>query len=80
MKYFTEEISVSKDGIVATAITERASKEDALSGFHQIMASAYINNNLASMYAEAKNSLGGKYDSELYKANIEPDPEHPDVP
>lgn len=80
MKYFTEEITVSKNGEVASAIFERDSENSARSSFHSILASAYINDNIASIHVEAKNSVGGIYDTETYVAPIEPDPEHPDIP
>lgn len=43
MRYFTEEITVLKDGTVASAITEKANEVEARSTFHQIMASGMIN-------------------------------------
>ena len=75
MKFYTEEITVLKDGTSAVAITEKATDIEARSSFHQIMASAMINENVASIHAEAKNSVGGIYESETWIAPVEPTPE-----
>ena len=42
MKYFVEEITVMKDGSAAVSIVEKATKQEARSGYHQAMASAII--------------------------------------
>lgn len=81
MKYYTEEITVLKNGQSAVAITEKETKDMAISTFHQVMASAIINPNVASVHAEAKNSLGGIYASDTWEAPVpEPTPEIPDEP
>ena len=75
MKFYTEEITVMVDGTSAVAITEKATDIEARSSFHQIMASAIINENVASIHVEAKNSVGGIYESETWIAPVEPTPE-----
>ena len=71
MKFYTEEITVMVDGTSAVAITEKATDIEARSSFHQIMASAMINENVASIHAEAKNSVGGIYESATWTRPIE---------
>lgn len=68
MNYFVEEITVMKDGSSAQAITYKESKEDAVSGYHAVMASAWINPAVATCHCEAKNSIGGIYANETYIA------------
>lgn len=68
MKYYVEEITVLKDGTSPIAITEKASEKDAISSFHQAMASAIINPDVASIHVEAKNSVGGIYESKTWIA------------
>ena len=75
MKFYTEEITVMADGTSAVAITEKATDIEARSSFHQIMASAMINENVASIHAEAKNSVGGIYESLTWTRPVEPEPE-----
>ena len=70
MKFYTEEITVMVDGTSAVAITEKATDIEARSSFHQIMASAMINENVASIHAEAKNSVGGIYESATWTAPV----------
>ena len=78
MKFYTEEITTMVDGTSAVAITEKATDIEARSSFHQIMASAMINENVASIHAEAKNSVGGIYESATWTAPVpEPEPEPP---
>ena len=71
MKFYTEEITVMVDGTSAVAITEKATDIEARSSFHQIMASAMINENVASIHAEAKNSVGGIYENATWTAPVE---------
>lgn len=71
MKFYTEEITIMVDGTSAVAITEKATDIEARSSFHQIMASAMINENVASIHAEAKNSVGGIYESATWTRPIE---------
>ena len=81
MKFYTEEITVMVDGTSAVAITEKATDIEARSSFHQIMASAMINENVASIHAEAKNSVGGIYESATWTAPVpEPEPVPEPVP
>ena len=82
MKFYTEEITVMVDGTSAVAITEKATDIEARSSFHQIMASAMINENVASIHAEAKNSVGGIYESATWEnesivSNRQPDGTRP---
>ena len=77
MKFYTEEITVMVDGTSAVAITEKATDIEARSSFHQIMASAMINENVASIHAEAKNSVGGIYESATWTRLIEEPVEPP---
>ena len=79
MKFYTEEITVMVDGTSAVAITEKATDVEARSSFHQIMASAMINENVASVHAEAKNSVGGIYESATWTAPT-PEPPTPEPP
>lgn len=71
MKFYTEEITTMVDGTSAVAITEKATDIESRSSFHQIMASAMINENVASIHAEAKNSVGGIYESATWTRPIE---------
>lgn len=66
MKYFTEEITVLKDGTSAVAITEKASEKAAISTCYQALASAVINANVASIHVEAKNDVGGVYENKTW--------------
>lgn len=74
MKFYTEEITLMVDGTSAVAITEKATDIEARSSFHQIMASAMINENVESIHAEAKNSVGGIYESSTWTRPVEPEP------
>lgn len=71
MKFYVEEITVLKDGTSPIAITEKESEKEAISSFHQAMASAIINPNVASIHVEAKNDVGGIYESKTWIAPIE---------
>lgn len=71
MKYFTEEITTLKNGSVASAITEKKSELEARSVFHQVMATALINEDVVSVHAEAKNSDGWVYNSETWTRTSE---------
>ena len=78
MKFYTEEITTMIDGTSAVAITEKATDIEARSSFHQIMASAMINENVSSIHSEAKNSVGGIYESATWTRPVpEPAPEPP---
>ena len=77
MKFYTEEITTMVDGTSAVAITEKATDVEARSSFHQIMASAMINENVASIHAEAKNSVGGIYESATWTRPV-PEPPTPE--
>lgn len=70
MKFYVEEITVLKDGTSAHAITEKANENDARAAFHQAMASALINPNVVSIHVEAKNSVGGIYESSTWSAPV----------
>ena len=74
MKFYVEEITVLKDGASPIAITEKPSENEARASFHQAMASAIINPNVASIHAEAKNSVGGIYESATWTRPV-PEPE-----
>ena len=75
MKFYIEEITVLKDGTSPIAITEKPSENEARASFHQVMASAIINSNVESIHAEAKNSVGGIYESGTWIAPVESTPE-----
>lgn len=77
MKFYVEEITVLKDGTSPIAITEKPSENEARASFHQAMASAIINPNVASIHVEAKNSVGGIYESGTWVAPIETPIEEP---
>ena len=70
MKFYIEEITVLKDGASPIAITEKPSENEARASFHQAMASAIINPNVASIHVEAKNSVGGIYESGTWTAPV----------
>lgn len=75
MKFYIEEIAVLKDGTSPITITEKPSENEARASFHQAMASAIINPNVTSIHVEAKNSVGGIYESGTWIAPVEPTPE-----
>ena len=72
MKYFVVEIEVMKDGSIARAISEAKEREQAISQFHQTLASAVITENVESVYCEVKDLYGNVVLKEL---NIKPQPE-----
>ena len=71
MKYFVEEIIIMKDGSAPAAIYEKNSEREARSAFHQVMSSALINENVVSIHAQAKNSLGCIYENGTWIASTE---------
>lgn len=71
MKYYVEQIAIGKDGVSAHAITEKNSKEEAISEFHSIMASAIVNPNVISIHVEAKNELGEFYKTDNFVRKVE---------
>ena len=71
MKFYVEEITVLKDGTSPIAITEKASENEARANYHQAMASAIINPDVASIHVEAKNNVGGVYESGTWVAPVE---------
>ena len=71
MRYFVVEIEVMKDGSIAKAISEAKEKEQAISQFHQTLASAVITENVESVYCEVKDLYGNVVLKEL---NIKPQP------
>ena len=72
MKYFVVEIEVMKDGSIARAISDAKEREQAVSQFHQTLASAVITEDVASVYCEVKDLYGNVLLKEL---NIKPTPE-----
>lgn len=70
MKFYVEEIAVLKDGTSPIAITEKPSENEARASFHQSMASAIINPNVSSIHVEAKNDVGGIYESGTWIAPV----------
>ena len=77
MKYFVVEIEVMKDGSIARAISEAKEREQAVSQFHQVLASAVITENVESVYCEVKDLYGNVVLKEL---NIKPQPEPEPTP
>ena len=77
MKYFVLEIEVMKDGSIARAISEAKEREQAVSQFHQTLASAVITENVESVYCEVKDLYGNVVLKEL---NIKPTPEPEPTP
>ena len=77
MKFYIEEITVLKDGTSPIAITEKASENEARASYHQAMASAIINPDVASIHVEAKNNVGGVYESGTWVAPVEEPIEEP---
>lgn len=63
MRYFVEEITILKDGSAPIAILEKQTEQEARAAYHQAMASAIINPNVVSIHVEAKNEVGGIYES-----------------
>ena len=72
MKYFVLEIEVMKNGSIARAISEAKEREQAISQFHQTLASAVITEKVESVYCEVKDLYGNVVLKEL---NIKPQPE-----
>ena len=72
MKYFVVEIEVMKNGSIARAISEAKEREQAISQFHQTLASAVITEDVESVYCEVKDLYGNVVLKEL---NIKPTPE-----
>ena len=77
MKYFVVEIEVMKDGSIARAISEAKEREQAISQFHQTLASAVITENVESVYCEVKDLYGNVV---LKESNIKPTPEPEPTP
>ena len=77
MKYFVVEIEVMKDGSIARAISEAKEREQAISQFHQTLASAVITEKVESVYCEVKDLYGNVVLKEL---NIKPTPEPDSTP
>ena len=77
MNYFVLEIEVMKDGSIARAISEAKEREQAVSQFHQTLASAVITENVESVYCEVKDLYGNVVLKEL---NIKPTPEPEPTP
>lgn len=77
MKYFVVEIEVMKNGSIARAISEAKEKEQAISQFHQTLASAVITEDVESVYCEVKDLYGNVVLKEL---NIKPQPEPEPTP
>ena len=73
MKFYVEEIAVLKDGTSPISITEKTTEQEARAGFHQAMASAIINSNVASIHVEAKNEVGGIYENGTWIAPVVPE-------
>lgn len=73
MKFFVEEITTLKSGDVAAAITQKNTEEEAISAFHQVMASAIINPDVEAVFARAINNVGGEYGSDYWKSPVVPD-------
>lgn len=66
MKFYVEEIAVHKDGTSAHAITEKETKEKALSDYHLAMAYAYLNADLVSFHCEAKDEQGTIFKTDTF--------------
>lgn len=77
MKFYVEEITVLKDGTSPIAITEKANENEARTSYHQAMASAIINPDVASIHVEAKNNVGGIYENGTWVAPVEEPTEKP---
>ena len=77
MKYFVVEIEVMKNGSIARAISEAKEREQAVSQFHQTLASAVITEDVVSAYCEVKDLYGNVVLKEL---NIKPTPEPEPTP
>ena len=75
MKYFVVEIEVMKDGSIARAISEAKEREQAISQFHQTLASAVITEDVASVYCEVKDLYGNVVLKELNIIKPQPTPE-----
>lgn len=70
MKFFVEEITTLKSGECAVAINQKNTEEEAISGFHQVMASAIINPDVEAVFARAINNVGGEYGSDYWKSPV----------
>lgn len=69
MKFYVEEITVLRDGTSPISITEKRSENEAVAAFHLAMASAVTNPDVLSIHCEAKNNLGGFYNSDTWTAS-----------
>lgn len=58
--FYVLEIEVMKNGTVAKAISDGKSKNNALSQFHQTLASAVINEDVKSVFCEVLDVFGNK--------------------
>lgn len=68
MKYFVEEITILKDGATPTAVTPKNDYAEALSAYHQCLASAIISESVASIHCEVKDEKGVIYEASTYEA------------
>ena len=76
MNYFVLEIEVMKDGSIARAISEAKERQQAVSQFHQTLASAVITEDVVSVYCEVKDLYGNVVLKELnIKPQSKPEPE-----
>lgn len=73
MRYFVEEITILNNGSAPITIYEKESEQEARASYHQAMASAIINPDVVSIHVEAKNSVGGIYESGTWIATTKAD-------
>ena len=74
MRFYVEEITTLEDGTSPVAITEKVNEIEARASFHQTMASAMINEKVVSVHVEAKNELGGIYESATWTRPVATEP------
>lgn len=65
--YFVLEIEKMKDGSIPKNIGEPKAKNEALSQYHQTLASAYINNDLLSIYCAVVDNFGNTIEDSYYE-------------
>ena len=64
MEFYVEEAIKIKDHATAADVTVKEDEREARMLFHQILASAYANENLENVVCEITNQYGGRVDVE----------------
>ena len=75
MEFYVLEAVKIKNQDTAVAVTIKTEDREARMLFHQILATAYANQDLENVVVEITNSYGGRVDVENWAAPVEPEPE-----